>query len=362
MNENFNNQANMENNNEQPEINSTENKKGGKTGLILIILVVLCLLGGGGYYIYTTSVNQNEKNNSNTTSTTTTESTTTESTTTESTTESTTSTTTSTTTTTKAIEKKTKIIDTYKTKNGKKVLKITELDSEGYYKGEYNGKKVELNEKTSQINKYLMVEGNFENEDGPCPTLSFIINVLTNELVDLPYDAENSYFKIVEKEGNYYFSQEACCGGSEYVYNEKLDKISDGLIIDGTKDYFFVLKDGYIAKLDKEGKTVKTGTLKVDTKNSGMYLDSPIIVNDNLYCLVRSNNKAYFYDFSNDKKYELDVKPEYVAVTTDTDRNDCGEIKESKNILNIAFKSEYNEDVDLPEYTFDIKTNKLTKK
>ena len=194
---------------------------------------------------------------------------------------------------------------TYKSKDGKKTLKINKRDTnkqgEEYYPAEYNGTK--LNLYFEYYDKYSSFYGDKVNGNSQCGEYFFIVNNETKELIDTKNEKYPTYLHYI---GNkYYIATGNNCSGVSNLYDVNMNKLADEMIArrDGN---LYAIKDNYLIKFDKDGKTVKKGTVKIDRDNSkDILLSDPIIKNGNLFSIVSSNGKVNLYDFNNDKLKEL---------------------------------------------------------
>ena len=191
---------------------------------------------------------------------------------------------------------------TYKTKDGKKSLKILKKNGDGY-SAEYNGTKLDIYEYQNH-NKYGVFVGDKAGNSSQCGEYYLAVNNQTQELINLEYG--KSYEYIVEKVGNeYYFIKKMCASiYSEAVYNESLNKIANEFITSDKNNNFYAMKDGYITKFDGNGKELKHSSIKPDNKYD-LALDGISIIDNNLYVLIEVSSKLYLYDFAKDSKIEL---------------------------------------------------------
>ncbi len=198
--------------------------------------------------------------------------------------------------------KKTDVVGTtYKTKDGKKSLKITKKTADGY-SAEYNGIKLNI-QGYDDYDKYGVFFGDKAGNGSQCGEYYLVVNNENQELINMDYD--HDYVYVVKKVGsNYIFIKRDCPGVySKAVYTEDLKTVAKEFII-ANKNSFYAMKDGYITKFDSNGKELKHSSIKPDNNNI-LALDGASIIDDNFYALVEVNSKLYLYDFSNDKKIEF---------------------------------------------------------
>ena len=285
----------MEENNLNSNSVNTNNQAPANNIKILVFLMALIIVGLVGYIIYTKVIEKNdneipksndtqEKENNNTK-------------------ENNETTNTSEETKEKTNNKNKDVVgSTYKTKNGKKTLKVLSKTTDGY-SVEYNGKKLNIYG-YDDYGKYSVFMGDKSGESSQCGIYHLIVNDETQELLDLDY--EKSYvYDILNVGDKYYFLKGTC--GFPYLntmYNESLNKIADEYITKDKNNNFYAMKDGYITKFDNNGKALKHSSIKPDNKYE-LLLDFSSIIDGNMYALIETNTKIGIYDFNKDKLIEL---------------------------------------------------------
>ncbi len=259
----------------------------------------------------------------------------------------------------------------YKTSNGNKVLKITNIDDEvkkkystidfnySLYLGEYNGEvALVIDEKI--VDDYIVYTLKSLDESDSYEDCSFVVK--NTELMDLNYslkeyesDTQISLDYFVEQIGNKYYiihnwKREIYDGNGKRLYDLYIGADKNGNI--------YVIDGGYFKKINKNGEVIKTEKEKYTYSRQV----EDLITDDNLYTFVIYNKKTWFYDFTNDKTYELGSSDKYSLCADEKEKPYCSGmagVSQDNNKLEIYIMSDDNEVV---KYYFDTKENKLIKK
>ena len=196
---------------------------------------------------------------------------------------------------------------TYKSKDGKNKLTIIPQSHSGYgYYAEYNDKK--LSAGITKAGKYLNVLAtDYGSEFGQCGKYSYIANLETNTLVDLP---SNNVLNIVRLNDKYYFLEETCSPNSTIaVYNEDLNKIGTNYL--GTDKKSFYILNGNLIKYNSSGQEIaRTSEVFGEVKFS---YDDIVTkeVDQNLYILLADVKNVSLIDTRDLKVIKIGTIDEY---------------------------------------------------
>lgn len=224
---------------------------------------------------------------------------------------------------------------TFKTKDGKKTLKIVsktdsqaikdakkyegiDVDGDFDYFAYYNGTLFTIYGDADQYianSKYHVIGGEEKGNGAQCrDSHQFVINLEDGSLVNLRYDRGDNY--IVHKAGNtYYFSEGDCALAflSHGVYNEDLKKVGVYYFNSDQKDNSYILdkyENGSIVKYDKTGKIVKTSSQKY----SGSDINQQnVSYKDTIYVIGYINKVLYLIDGTTEEKYKLEGLDNYFS-------------------------------------------------
>lgn len=253
----------------------------------------------------------------------------------------------------------------YKTKDGSKILKILSIDdnvktkhptinfSGSLYLGEYNGELMLVSDE-KKVDEFIVYNGKLANHD-EYESCDFVVknDVLLNfeySLKEAESDAPYSYIYSVEHIGNKYY----IVHNNNEVYDDNVNKLYDVFLDSDKKGNFYVYDGGYFKKIGQNGEIVKTG------KNKFIYSNhvEDLIDGDNYYTIAILDKKAVFYDFDNDKTFDLGSSEKY-SLCSDG-RSYCGMmagVSKDNSQLKIYIMSDNNEET---IYYYDISNGKLT--
>lgn len=195
---------------------------------------------------------------------------------------------------------------TYKSKDGKNELTIIPSQNGYSYSAEYNGKKLSVG--ITKAGKYLIVSAtDYGSEFGQCGKYSYIANLETNTLVDLP---SNNVLNIVRLNDKYYFLEETCSPNSTIaVYNEDLNKIGTNYL--GTDKKSFYILNGNLIKYNSSGQEIaRTSEVFDEVKFS---YDDIVTkeVDQNLYILLADVKNVFLIDTRDLKVIKIGTADEY---------------------------------------------------
>ncbi len=287
---------------------------------------------------------------------------------------------------------------TFKTKDGKKTLKIVsledkdaikkakqynvDLDLKSYaedssykfdYFGYYNNKffliyKDGQNEDNKIDSKYVVLGGVKEGHYPQCrDTHEFVLRTTDNTLMNIDYEKGGTI--EIRKIGNsYYFLQGDCALGfrQSSVYNENEKVIGESILAIDSNENFYLVSNGYVKKYDKNAKELKKTSNKYE--NNKIVNDSetesfPIEKDNNLYFLYqdyeKEDSKYIIVDFMNDKEYVMDIPVnDYIFVGYSLDKTTNTIITKFELNTEMCEKCDSDKTV---TYTFDLAIKTLTK-
>ena len=204
-----------------------------------------------------------------------------------------------------------------------------------------------------KVGDYIVYTGELVNHD-EYESCNFVVknDVLLNfeySLKEVESDAPFSYVYSVKKIGNKYY----IVRNYKEVYDDNVNKLYDVFLDSDKNGNFYVFDGGYFKKIGQNGEIAKVGKGKF-TYSSHV---ENLITDDNYYTIAILDKKTVFYDFANDKSFELGSSEKYSLCADD--RAYCGMmagVSKDNDQIKIYVVSDNNVET---IYYYDIINNRL---